>query len=247
MSLWGATVITRMVTVIPLAGLPVVEWLWGGYTVSKPTLYRFYTVHFVMPFLIVGMTLLHLALLHKVGSSNFISSDTNLDDVPFYPYMLAKDLFAFSVYLFIFAIFVFYFPNVLNHPDNYIPANPMKTPAHVVPEWYFLPYYAILRSLPTKASGILGMFGSLLVLFSIPFTTSSEIRNTSYRPIFQIFFWFFIVDFCFLTWVGQQPVKDAFYLTGQIAAICYFCFFFFAFPFIGLLELFFSNFKRKTF
>jgi ubiquinol-cytochrome c reductase cytochrome b subunit len=245
MSLWGATVITRMVTVIPLVGIYIVEWLWGGYTVSKPTLYRFYTVHFLLPFLIVGMTLLHLALLHKIGSSNSISSDTNLDDVPFYPYMLSKDLFAFSVYLFVFAVFVFYFPNVLNHPDNCIPANPMKTPAHVVPEWYFLPYYAILRSIPTKVSGILGMFGSLLVLFSIPFTSNSEIRNTSYRPLFQIFFWFFIIDFCFLIWVGQQPVKDAYYLTGQIATICYFFFFFFAIPFIGPLEMFLVNYKKK--
>jgi ubiquinol-cytochrome c reductase cytochrome b subunit len=197
MSLWGATVITRMVTIIPVAGIHILEWMWGGYTVSKPTLYRFYTVHFVLPFLIIGMTLIHLILLHRVGSSDTAASDPNLDDIPFYPYMFSKDLFAFFIYLFVFAIMVFYYPNVLNHPDNYVPANPMKTPPHVVPEWYFLPYYAILRSFTTKTGGILGMFFSLLVLFLIPFSNSSEVRNTTYRPIFKFFFWLFMIDFFF--------------------------------------------------
>jgi ubiquinol-cytochrome c reductase cytochrome b subunit len=199
MSLWGATVITNMVTAIPVAGKPIVQWLWGGYTVANPTLNRFYTLHFVLPFIIAGVTLIHLALLHKVGSSSPIGSDTGVDDVPFYPYFFSKDLFAFSVYLLVFGIFVFYFPNVLNHPDNYIPADPLHTPAHVVPEWYFLPYYAILRSIPHKAGGIVAMLGSLLVLFLIPFTNTSEIRNTTYRPIFKIFFWLFIADFIVLT------------------------------------------------
>jgi ubiquinol-cytochrome c reductase cytochrome b subunit len=236
MSLWGATVITNMVTAIPVAGKPIVQWLWGGYTVANPTLNRFYSIHFLLPFIIAGVTLIHLALLHKVGSSNPIGSDAGVDDIPFYPYFVSKDLFAFSVYLLVFATFVFYFPNVLNHPDNCIPADPLQTPAHVVPEWYFLPYYAILRSIPHKAGGIVAMLGSLLVLLIIPFTNTSDVRNTTYRPLFKVFFWLFIVDFVILTWVGQKPVKDYFILTGQIATFYYFLFFIILIPVIGKVE-----------
>jgi ubiquinol-cytochrome c reductase cytochrome b subunit len=236
MSLWGATVITSMVTAIPVAGKPIVQWLWGGYTVANPTLNRFYSIHFVLPFLIAGMTLIHLALLHKVGSNSPIGSDTGVDNIPFYPYYVSKDIFAFTVYLLIFGIFVFYFPNVLNHPDNYIPADPLHTPAHVVPEWYFLPYYAILRSIPHKAGGIVAMLGSLLVLFLIPFINTSDIRNTTYRPLFKICFWIFIADFAVLMWVGQKPVKDVFILTGQIATVYYFFFFLVLIPVIGTIE-----------
>jgi ubiquinol-cytochrome c reductase cytochrome b subunit len=236
MSLWGATVITSMVTAIPVAGKPIVQWLWGGYTVANPTLNRFYSIHFVLPFLIAGMTLIHLALLHKVGSNSPIGSDTGVDNIPFYPYYVSKDIFAFTVYLLIFGIFVFYFPNVLNHPDNYIPADPLHTPAHVVPEWYFLPYYAILRSIPHKAGGIVAMLGSLLVLFLIPFINTSDIRNTTYRPLFKICFWIFIADFAVLMWVGQKPVKDVFILTGQIATVYYFAFFLVLIPIIGTIE-----------
>jgi ubiquinol-cytochrome c reductase cytochrome b subunit len=236
MSLWGATVITSMVTAIPIAGKALVQWLWGGYTVANPTLNRIYSIHFLLPFLIAGLSLIHLALLHKVGSSSPIASDTGVDDVPFYPYMVSKDFFAFTVYLLVFATFVFYFPNVLNHPDNCIPADPMKTPAHVVPEWYFLPYYAILRSIPTKGAGILAMFGSLVVLFIIPFINTSEIRNTTYRPLFKIFFWIFITDFVMLTWLGQKPVKKTFIFAGQIATAYYFFFFLVVIPVIGKIE-----------
>lgn len=236
MSLWGATVITNMVTIIPVAGQYIVEWLWGGYTVGNPTLSRFYSIHFVLPFLIAGMTLIHLALLHKVGSNSPIGSDTGVDDVPFYPYFVSKDLFAFSVYLLVFATFVFYFPNVLNHPDNYIPADAIHTPAHVVPEWYFLPYYAILRSIPHKTGGILAMFGSLVVLFLVPYINTSDIRNTTYRPIFKFFFWLFIADFVVLAWAGQKPVKDTYILTGQIATVYYFLFFLVLLPVSGAIE-----------
>lgn len=236
MSLWGATVITSMVTVIPVAGQFIAEWLWGGYVITNPTLVRFYSVHFTLPFVIAGMTFVHLALLHKVGSSSPIGSDTGVDDIPFYPYFVYKDLFAFAVYLFIFGIFVFYFPNLLNHPDNYVPANPMKTPPHVVPEWYFLPYYAILRSIPHKAGGIGAMFGSLLVLFIIPFTHNSEVRNTTFRPLFKIFFWIFVADFVVLTWIGQKPVKDTFIFAGQVATVYYFIFFLVFLPISGKIE-----------
>jgi quinol-cytochrome oxidoreductase complex cytochrome b subunit len=236
MSLWGATVITSMVTVIPVAGKYILQWLWGGYTIKNPTLVRFYTLHFVLPFLIAGFTLIHIALLHKVGSSRPVKSENGADDISFYPYFVSKDLFAFSVYLLVFAFFVLYYPNFLNHPVNYIPANPMRTPAHVVPEWYFLPYYAILRSIPHKTGGILAMLGSLLVLFLIPFINTSKTRNTTDRPIFKLFFWIFISDILVLTWVGQKPVRDAFIFTGQIATVYYFFFFLIILPAVGILE-----------
>ena len=187
MSFWGATVITSMVTVIPIAGKPIVEWLWGGYTVGGPTLNRFYSVHYVLPFVIAGVSMIHIALLHKEGSNNPVGSDTS-DILPFYPYFFVKDIFALSCFLWVFAWFVFYYPNYLNHPDNYIPADPLETPAHVVPEWYFLVFYAILRSIPHKAGGILAMVSAILVLFLIPFSSNSYIRNTTFRPIFKFFF-----------------------------------------------------------
>lgn len=236
MSFWGATVITNMVTVIPIAGKALVQWLWGGYTVSNPTLNRFFSIHFTLPFIIAGLSLIHLALLHKDGSNNPIGSDSGVDDIPFYPYFVSKDIFAFSCFLVVFATFVFYFPNYLNHPDNCIPADPLETPAHVVPEWYFLPYYAILRSIPHKAGGIIAMLGSILVLFAIPFTNTSDIRNTTYRPIFKFFFWLFVADFAILMWVGQKPVQDAFTLVGQYATFYYFFFFIFLIPLIGIIE-----------
>jgi quinol-cytochrome oxidoreductase complex cytochrome b subunit len=236
MSFWGATVITTMVTVIPYAGQSILEWLWGGYTVKNPTLNRFYSFHFVLPFVIAGVTLIHLALLHKHGSNNPIGSDTGVDDVPFYPYFFSKDLFAFSVFILVFGIFVLYFPNTLNHPDNYIPADPMKTPAHVVPEWYFLPFYAILRSIPHKTAGILAMGGSIAVLLLIPFNNTSEIRNTTYRPIFKVCYWALIAVWMILLYLGQCPVEDLYALVGQIVTVYYFFFFFVLVPVVGKIE-----------
>ena len=243
MSFWGATVITNMVTAVPVAGKHIVQWLWGGYTVSNPTLNRFFSIHFVLPFIIAGLTIVHLALLHKEGSNNPIGFDSGIDDIVFYPYFLVKDVFAFSCFLIFFTTFVFYFPNILNHFDNYIPANPLETPAHVVPEWYFLPYYAILRSIPHKTGGIIAMVGAILVLLIIPFTNTSELRNTTYRPVFKICFWLFIIDFIVLTWVGQKPVRDNFIFLGQIATFYYFLFFLFLIPIIGKIESKLTHFK----
>ena len=236
MSFWGATVISNMVTVIPIAGKPIVEWLWGGYTVNNPTLNRFYSVHYVLPFLIAGVSIIHLALLHKEGSNNSIGSDSGIDDIPFYPYFFSKDIFALCCFLTFFAFFVLYFPNFLNHPDNCIPADPLETPAHVVPEWYFLLFYAILRSIPHKAGGIIAMLAAILVLFLLPFLNNSYIRNTTFRPIFKLFFWFFVSDCIILTWIGQMPVKTVYVLIGQIGTIYYFVFFLFLVPLIAEFE-----------
>jgi len=243
MSFWGATVITNMFTVIPIAGQSIVEWLWGGFIVGEPTLKRFYTIHFILPFIITGLTIVHLALLHRVGSSNTIGSDTGVDDIPFYPYYFYKDAHALAIFILVFGIYVCYFPNVLNHPDNYIPADPLNTPAHVVPEWYFLPFYAILRSIPHKAIGVSLMLGSILILFVIPFSNTSKVRNTTYRPIFKIFLWALFADFLFLAWLGERPVRDTFIYAGYISTVYYFIFFVFLIPLIGKVETFLVTYK----
>ena len=236
MSFWGATVITNLATAIPIIGQPIVDWLWGGFTVNNATLNRFFSLHFLFPFLIAGLSLLHLALLHKDGSNNPLGVDTSVDKVPFYPYFIVKDLFAFFLFTLVFAMFVLYFPNSMGHPDNYIPANPLVTPAHIVPEWYFLPFYAILRSIPDKLGGVAAMGGALLVLFLIPFTNTSEIRSTTFRPLFKIFYWLLVADFLILGWIGQKPVKTTFVIAGQLATVYYFMFFIFLIPLTGILE-----------
>ena len=236
MSFWGATVITSLVTVIPYAGREILDWIWGGYTVNNPTLQRFYSIHFLLPFIIAGVTLIHLALLHKHGSNSPIGSDTGVDDVPFYPYFFSKDLFAFTVFLFIFGSFVFYAPNVLNHPDNYIPADPMETPAHVVPEWYFLAFYAMLRSIPHKAGGIATMGGSIVVLFLIPWLNTSKVRSATFRPLYRIAYWVLVATWAILMWVGQCPVEDVFGVVGRMATVYYFVFFLVLIPVLGKVE-----------
>ena len=243
MSFWGATVITNLATAIPVVGQPIVDWLWGGFTVNNATLNRFFSLHFLFPFLIAGLSLLHLALLHKDGSNNPLGVDTSVDKVPFYPYFIVKDVFAFFIFTLVFSIFVFYFPNAMGHPDNYIPANPLVTPAHIVPEWYFLPFYAILRSIPDKLGGVAAMGGALIVLFLIPFTNTSEIRSTTFRPLFKIFYWLLVADFLILGWIGQKPVKTTFVIAGQIATVYYFIFFIILIPVTGIIESFLI--KRK--
>ena len=237
MSFWGATVITSMVTIVPYAGSYITEWLWGGYVIRNPTLKRFFILHFLLPFLLVAFTFIHLLLLHRVGSNSPIGSDTGIDDVPFFSFFVSKDLFAFSIYLLVFAFFVFYYPNYLNHPDNYIPADPYETPLHVVPEWYFLPFYCILRSIPGKVTGVLSMFGSIFILVFLPVISFSLIRNTTFRPIFKIFFWTFVSDFILMFYAGSKNIKKSrnlyfgMFLTGY-----YFFFFFVLFPLAGIVE-----------
>jgi ubiquinol-cytochrome c reductase cytochrome b subunit len=236
MSFWGATVITNLFSAIPYIGKPFTQWLWGGFTVSNATLNRFFSLHFFLPFVIAALSVVHLALLHRDGSNNPLGIDSNVDKIPFYPYFFIKDLFSFFLFLFFFCIFLFYFPNALGHPDNYIPADPMQTPAHIVPEWYFLPFYAILRSIPNKLGGVVAMLGALIVWLFIPFINTSEIRSTTFRPIFKIFYWLLVADFLILGWVGQKPVNDTYILVGQIATAFYFLFFIVLIPLIGNIE-----------
>jgi len=215
MSFWGATVITSLFTAIPFIGNVIVDWLWGGFTVGNATLNRFFSLHFFLPFVLAGLSIVHLALLHKDGSSNPLGIDSHVDKISFYPYFFVKDLFAFFYFLFFFCVFIFYFPNALGHPDNYIPADPMQTPPHIVPEWYFLPYYAILRSIPDKLGGVLAMFSSLIVLLFIPFINTSDIKSTNFRPLFKIFYWLTVTNFLLLGWIGQKPVTDIYIIVGQ--------------------------------
>ena len=245
MSFWGATVITSLVTAVPVVGQTIVEWLWGNFTVNNATLNRFFSLHFFLPFIIAGVTIIHLALLHKDGSNNPLGVDSGVDKISFYPYFFVKDLYAFFVFIFLFAFFVYFYPNAMGHPDNYIPADPMQTPSHIVPEWYFLPFYAILRSIPNKIGGVLAMGGALIILFAIPFTNTSLIRSTTYRPIFKICYWLFVTDFIILTWVGQKPVRDVYVLLGQVATFYYFFFFIVLIPVVGLIETKLAHYKVK--
>lgn len=237
MSFWGATVITNLFSAIPLIGKDIVDWLWGGFAVDNPTLNRFFSLHFTLPFIITGAVLIHLILLHEVGSNNPLGLTLKTENIPFYPYFYTKDLFGLMVLLFIFFIFVFYYPNTLGHPDNYIEANPMKTPLHIVPEWYFLPFYAILRSIPNKIGGVIAMFASLIVMLTIPFSNSSEIRSTAFRPIFKVCYWLLVVAFLLLGWVGQMPVEYPYTEIGVVSMIYYF-FFLIIIPFLGKIESF---------
>jgi ubiquinol-cytochrome c reductase cytochrome b subunit len=245
MSFWGATVITNLFSAIPVVGKDIVDWLWGGFAVDNPTLNRFFSLHFTLPFVIAGAVLIHLILLHEVGSNNPLGLTIKTENIGFYPYFYTKDLFGLMVLLFVFFIFVFYYPNTLGHPDNYIEANPMKTPLHIVPEWYFLPFYAILRSIPNKIGGVIAMFASLLVMLTIPFTNSSEIRSTAFRPIFKVCYWLLVVAFFLLGWVGQMPVEYPYTEIGVISMIYYFLFFIVIVPFLGKIESFLIRYKNK--
>jgi len=236
MSFWGATVITNLFSAIPFVGSSIVEWLWGGFSVSNSTLNRFFSLHYLMPFVICGFVLIHLSLLHKDGSNNPLGINTNLDTVSFYPYFYVKDLFSFLILVWVFSFFVFFYPNVLGHSDNYIPANPLVTPAHIVPEWYFLPFYAILRSIPDKLGGVFAMISAILVLLVIPFTNTSKVRSGKFRPLFGLMYWFLVSDFLLLGWIGQKPVESPFIEVGMFATAFYFIFLMFLLPLIGFIE-----------
>ena len=256
MSFWAATVITNLFSAIPLIGESVVNWLWGGFTVGNPTLTRFYSLHYLLPFVIVGIVFVHLWALHTHGSGNPVGIDTKgpQDSIPFHPYYTVKDLFGLGVFLIIFFGFVFFAPNFFSEPDNYVEANPMLTPAHIVPEWYFLPFYAILRAVPdnliggwttswlgfiiieAKLGGVIAMFGSVLILFVVPWLDFSPVRSARFRPIYKQFFWVFVVDCVVLGWVGANAPEGFFVIIGRIATAYYFAHFIIVMPLIAMFE-----------
>jgi ubiquinol-cytochrome c reductase cytochrome b subunit len=238
MSLWGATVITNLVSAVPRIGESIVQWLWGGFSVDNATLNRFFSLHFTLPFVIAALALVHLALLHAegVGSGNALGVDADADRIPFYPYLYVKDMFGRIGLFTVLSVFVFFAPNMLGHPDNYIPANPMVTPPHIVPEWYFLVFYAILRSIPHKLRGVIAMLFALVGLIRLPYINTSEVRSSAFRPIFRVFYWAFIVDCLILGWIGQKVVEYPYIQIGQIGTAYYFGFLLVLIPVIGRLE-----------
>ncbi|MCH2547086.1 MAG: cytochrome b N-terminal domain-containing protein [Alphaproteobacteria bacterium] len=249
MSFWGATVITNLFSAFPGIGESIVTWLWGGFAVDNPTLNRFFALHYLLPFLIVGVVALHLVALHEHGSNNPLGIDAKgpQDKIPFHPYYTVKDFVGFSVFFMVFAYFIFFSPNSLGHADNYIPADPMVTPAHIVPEWYFLPFYAILRAVPDKLLGVLAMFASILILFVLPWLDTSKVRSAKFRPMYRLAFWVFLFDCVLLTYAGGQTADwgvllafDQSWLPDvtvpRIAALYYFLHFLVIVPLIGFKE-----------
>lgn len=245
MSYWGATVITNLFSVFPF-GEAIVEWLWGGFSISGPTLNRFFALHYLFPFLIVGVVLLHLVALHQHGSNNPLGIERKepRDSIPFHPYYTVKDLFGLSVFGLIWAYFIFFNPNFFGEPDNYIPANPLVTPPHIVPEWYFLPFYAILRSIPNKLFGVIAMFSAVMVLFFVPWLDTSKVRSATFRPLYKWIFWGFVVDCFILGFVGAHSPDYNYVslgglsnqLLGQVTTLIYFSFFLLALPLLGRYE-----------
>jgi quinol-cytochrome oxidoreductase complex cytochrome b subunit len=245
MSFWGATVITNLFSAIPLIGKSIVEWLWGGFCVDNATLNRFFSLHYLLPFLIVSLVIIHLSLLHKEGSSNPLGVDGKVDTTSFYPYFYLKDLFSFLFLSFVLSFFIFYSPNTLGHSDNYIPGNALVTPSHIVPEWYFLPFYAILRSIPDKLGGVAAMGAAIFILLFLPVLNTSFIKCTKFRPFFRFLFWFLFSDFLLLGWIGQKPVESPYIEIGMFATIFYFSFFIVFLPIIGIIENIIINLEKN--
>ncbi|MGA0564665.1 cytochrome b [Ancylobacter sp. VNQ12] len=238
MSFWGATVITNLFSAFPVVGPTIVEWLWGGFSVDNATLNRFFSLHYLLPFMIAGVVVLHVWALHVVGQNNptGVEPKSEKDTVPFTPYATIKDGFGMVCFLIFFAWFLFYIPNYLGHADNYIPANPLVTPAHIVPEWYYLPFYAMLRSVPDKLGGVLTMFGAIAVLFFVPWLDTSKVRSGRYRPLFKQFFWIWVAVCIGLGWLGAKPAEGGYVIAGRILTVWYFAHFLIILPLLGLFE-----------
>jgi len=238
MSFWGATVITNLFSAFPLVGPDIVTWLWGGFSVDNPTLNRFFSLHYLMPFVIVGVVFLHVAALHITGSNNPLGIDPKgpQDTIPFHPYYTIKDSVGMVVYLMVFALLIFFMPNYLGHPDNYIPANPLVTPPHIVPEWYFLPFYAILRAVPDKLGGVLLMFGSIAILFVLPWLDTSPVRSMRFRPLARPFLLAWLASFLVLLYCGGKPPEEPYVTISRVATAYYFLYFLVILPLLGRLE-----------
>lgn len=224
MSFWGAKVITNLFSSIPLIGDDIVIWLWGGFSVDNPTLNRFFALHFLLPFVILGLIILHIIVLHIHGSNNptGVEVKSKKDTIPFHPYYTVKDFFGFGIFFIVFFGYVFFDPNGLGHPDNYIPANPLATPLHIVPEWYFLPFYAVLRSIPDKLGGVMAMFGAIAILFALPWLDGSKVKSANYRPFFRVFTLIFFVVFAILGYIGGRPAEEPYISIGQVCTTWYF-------------------------
>jgi ubiquinol-cytochrome c reductase cytochrome b subunit len=239
MSFWGATVITNLFSAIPVFGESIVTYLWGGYSVGSPLITRFFTLHYLLPFLIFGMVILHIWALHVPGNNNPEGINViqgSQDTVPFHPHYVVKDALALVVFMIVFAGFVFFTPNIMGHSDNYIQANPLVTPEHIVPEWYFLPFYAILRAIPDKLGGVMAMGGAIVILCFLPWLDTSKVRSAKYRPLYKQFFWIFIANFILLGYLGSQPAEGLFVLISRITTIYYFAHFLIILPLLGFIE-----------
>nr|AIG53223.1 cytochrome b [Ctenotus spaldingi] len=236
MSFWGATVITNLLSAIPYIGTSLVEWIWGGFSVDNATLTRFFTFHFLLPFAIMGASMLHLLFLHETGSNNPIGLTSNTDKIPFHPYYSYKDLLGATLFLMVLLSLALFFPNLLGDPENFTPANPLVTPPHIKPEWYFLFAYAILRSIPNKLGGVLALLFSILILMLVPALHTSKQRGNAFRPLSQILFWTLVSNIIILTWIGGQPVEDPFITIGQIASTTYFIIFLILMPAVAKVE-----------
>jgi ubiquinol-cytochrome c reductase cytochrome b subunit len=242
MSFWAATVITNLCSAIPFIGQDIVIWLWGGYSIDNSTLNRFFSLHFVFPFIILALAFIHLIFLHEYKSNNPLGIEAEIDSISFFPYFIIKDLFGLLIFFLPLVYLLAFNPNLLGHPDNYIPANPLVTPAHIVPEWYFLPFYAILRSVPDKLFGVIALVSAILILLLIPFINKCELRSNTFRPISKLFFWIFLLNSFILGWIGSKPAEPPFVQIGQMATITYFLYFIILTPIIIWLE---KNLNKK--
>nr|YP_010354125.1 cytochrome b [Gunda ochracea]UOG84770.1 cytochrome b [Gunda ochracea] len=242
MSFWGATVITNLLSAIPYLGTMLVNWIWGGFAVDNATLTRFYTFHFLLPFIILMLTMIHLLFLHQTGSNNPLGLNSNLDKIPFHPFFTFKDLIGFIILIMILSLLTLTNPYLLGDPDNFLPANPLVTPIHIQPEWYFLFAYAILRSIPNKLGGVIALLMSILILIILPFSFNKKIQGIQFYPLNQIIFWFFLMITILLTWIGAKPVEDPYIITGQLLTFFYF-FYFLINPIISMYwdKMLFSN------
>nr|YP_010463238.1 cytochrome b [Dimorphopterus gibbus]UUJ37762.1 cytochrome b [Dimorphopterus gibbus] len=225
MSLWGATVITNLMSALPYLGNELVKWLWGGFSVDNATLTRFFTLHFILPFIIAAMVIIHLLFLHQTGSNNPLGLNSNYDKIPFHPYFSIKDIMGMMMMMFMFSLLVLLEPRILGDPENFIPANPLVTPIHIQPEWYFLFAYAILRSIPNKLGGVMAMVMSIAIIIILPMTNKNKFQSLSFYPINKILFWMFVMIIMLLTWIGARPAEEPFIMTGQMLTVMYFLYF----------------------